>query len=157
MKALSIATQKSHLFGKAAKAGLLLAATPVLGGAAPMCDLHIDIDNLRSTKGLVQLCLTAEQKHFPDCDDDPNARRLTVKAIDRAAVFSNLPAGDYAIAIVHDENGNSRLDKFAGIPREGIGFSRNPKFTFGPPKFRKALFTASQSKNHERIRVKYYL
>ncbi|WOE74889.1 DUF2141 domain-containing protein [Alterisphingorhabdus coralli] len=157
MTSFLVAALRSHRFGNTVKAGLALAVTPLLGGAAPLCNLHIDIDNLRSTKGLVQLCLTADQRHFPDCDDDPNARRLTVKASSGQAVFSNLPSGDYAIAIVHDENGNSRLDKFAGIPREGIGFSRNPKFTFGPPKFRKALFTASQSANHERIRVKYYL
>lgn len=147
---------RHNVFGKCA---FVLGAATLLSAAAPQprCDLHIEIDNLRSTKGLVQLCLTDNQKYFPECDDDPKARHMTVNASAGKAVFSSLPTGSYAVAIVHDENANSRLDKFAGIPREGIGFSRNPKFTFGPPKFRNALFAASKSENHERIKVKYYL
>ncbi|MEO1044017.1 MAG: DUF2141 domain-containing protein [Pseudomonadota bacterium] len=141
------------------KSAALAAASPLLIGASPLqlCNVHIELDNMRSTKGLVHLCLTANERHFPDCDNDPKARRITVEAASGKALFSAIPSGDYAIAIVHDENGNSRLDKFAGIPREGIGFSRNPKFTFGPPKFRKALFSATPVENRERIRVKYYL
>lgn len=42
----------------------------------------------------------------------------------------------YAIAVYHDVNSNSKLDKnFFGIPKEGYGFSNNARGTFGPPSF----------------------
>ena len=49
--------------------------------------------------------------------------------------IAGLGRGDYAVSVIHDENNNAKLDTFAGIPREGFGFSRNPAIRFGPPKF----------------------
>lgn len=47
-----------------------------------------------------------------------------------------LPAGRYGVAVIHDRNGNGRMDtNFIGIPRERYGFSRNPGFHIGPPPF----------------------
>ena len=71
-----------------------------------------------------------------------------------AALF--LLGGDYAIAILHDENGNSRLDRFAGIPREGIGFSRNPRFSFGPPRFSSVQFRLDNRSEVQSIRMRYF-
>ncbi len=128
-----------------------------LPGAAPVSDIDIAVDHLRSPKGLLQVCLTANERSFPDCDDDPAARRLTVRAKEGVARFENLPAGQYALAIVHDENGNNKLDTFAGIPKEGIGFSRNPSFSFGPPRFSQVLFVAQGAGTAQRVRIKYFL
>jgi len=71
--------------------------------------------------------------------------------------FENLPSGGYAIAILHDENANDRLDRFAGIPREGIGFSRNPRFSFGPPAFSAARFILGNDRDVQNIRMRYFL
>jgi outer membrane protein len=52
----------------------------------------------------------------------------------------DVPAGEYALVVFHDENGNSRLDKnFIGIPKEPMGFSNSyqPK---GPPTYLRARF-----------------
>lgn len=54
--------------------------------------------------------------------------------------ISNLPAGEYALVVYQDENGNGRLDKnFIGIPREPLGFS-NRYWPQGPPTFARAAF-----------------
>lgn len=134
-----------------------LVALFALPGAAPLNDLDIAIDHLRSPKGLLQLCLTVNESSFPDCEDDPAARRMTVRAKDAVARFAGLPAGQYALAIVHDENGNNKLDTFAGIPKEGIGFSRNPSFSFGPPRFSQAVFVAQGAGTSQRVKIKYFL
>jgi uncharacterized protein (DUF2141 family) len=59
-------------------------------------------------------------------------------------VFPNVPYGEYAIKLFHDENGNDEIDtNFLGIPTESYGFSNNAKALFGPPSFEKAKFIVS--------------
>jgi hypothetical protein len=49
------------------------------------------------------------------------------------------------VAVFHDENMNGQLDKnMFGIPKEGYGFSNNPKKSIGPPKFADAKFQLDQ-------------
>jgi uncharacterized protein (DUF2141 family) len=55
----------------------------------------------------------------------------------KAAVceFDGLPPGNYALAAIHDENGDGKLDKNGvGAPTEGVGTSRDarPGFMRGP-------------------------
>jgi len=129
----------------------------VLAGASPVARLELDVDRLRSSKGLIQLCLTSDPTNFPNCVDDARALRRTVPATTRAVRFDALPVGAYAVAVVHDENGNSRLDTLMGIPREGFGFSRNPAVGFGPPKFAAARFDLDQKGTEQNIRMRYLL
>ena len=56
-----------------------------------------------------------------------------------------VPAGDVAVLVYLDENGNNLLDKnFIGIPKEPLGISNNyrPK---GPPAFELAKFSVSEN------------
>jgi uncharacterized protein (DUF2141 family) len=53
----------------------------------------------------------------------------------------SVPAGQYAVQAFHDENANGEVDRaMFGIPREGVGFSRNARIGLGPPKRRDAFF-----------------
>ncbi len=50
-------------------------------------------------------------------------------------VIEGLEKGEYAISVLHDENGNGELD-FGGMgPVEGYGFSNNPNAAFGPAEY----------------------
>ena len=41
-------------------------------------------------------------------------------------MFTDLPAGVYAVSVFHDENMNQKLDKnFVGVPKEEYGASNN--------------------------------
>ena len=71
--------------------------------------------------------------------------------------FDGLPSGDYALALIHDENGNGKLDTVMGIPREGFGFSRNPAIRFGPPKFVESRIEVTSGGVDETVKVKYLL
>lgn len=82
---------------------------------------------------------------------------MTVPATEQATFLGSLPPGEYGLAVIHDENGNGKLDTFAGIPREGVGFSRNPPIRFGAPSFRSALFAVSGSAVRQEVKVKYFL
>lgn len=131
-----------------------------LTGAAPVNlaqPLRMDMLGLRSTKGQVLVCVTRRPDHFPDCRDDPDRHYYAVPAKGGAVSLGMLAPGNYAIAIIHDENGNGKLDTFAGIPREGVGFSRNPTLRFGAPPFRSASFSVSGSAVEQDVRLKYFL
>ncbi|NNC73701.1 MAG: DUF2141 domain-containing protein [Sphingomonadaceae bacterium] len=120
--------------------------------------LEVNVERLRSNEGLIHVCVTRDEAHFPDCDDDPDAVKGSFRAADtRTISFRNLPSGGYAVAILHDENSNNRMDRALGIPREGIGFSRNPRFTFGPPRFSAARFMLQNGRETQQIRMRYFL
>lgn len=55
--------------------------------------------------------------------------------------FADIPPGTYAIAVIHDENTNGKLDtSWLGIPTEGYGFSRGATRPLGVPSFSAASF-----------------
>lgn len=129
--------------------------SPLLCSAAAPGDVALSIAGQRSTRGLLQICLTRDPAHFPACTDDDAAIKRTVPASQTELVFSDLPSGAYAIALFHDENRNGRLDTLLGIPREGFGFSRNPPIRFGAPRFAAARFSVTAGESAERVRLKY--
>jgi uncharacterized protein (DUF2141 family) len=133
-----------------------LAALASLSAMAPPGSVTIDVTALRSAEGQVLLCMTAKPEMLAKCDKDPAARRLAVPvASARAIRFDGLPSGSYAIALVHDENSNNKMDTSFGMPREGFGFSRNPVIRFGPPRFAEAQFAVANGRVEEAIRVRY--
>lgn len=142
------------------KPGLAIAALPMLLGAtAPdRFSIVVDVGGLRSAKGNVLACLTADAATFPDCQKDPRAQSLTVPAREgETLTFPDVLPGRYAIALFHDENANGRMDKMVMIPKEGYGFSRDAPVRFGPPSFRATAFTLGDTQLRTAIRVRYLL
>lgn len=143
------------------RAGAVLIAALALGGAAPGTDVHdvtVTVEGLRSQKGQVLACLTANPRAFPDCSHDSHARQLAVPAGRAGAiVFEGVADGRYAIALLHDENSNGKADMALMIPKEGFGFSRNPAIRFGPPAFARAAFAVTDTARHETVRMRYIL
>ena len=132
-------------------------AIPALTGAAPLSTLEVDVTGLRSAKGVLRVCVTAAADNFPSCKDPRRAVTRSQPAGIAMVRFEGLPRGDYAVAVIHDENGNARLDTMAGIPREGFGFSRNPPIRFGPPRFAAARFTLDGDAERQQVRMRYIL
>jgi len=66
----------------------------------------------------------------------------------------NLPFGEYAVKVYHDENGNNELDtRIFGIPIERYGFSNNARGTFGPPEYEDVLFKLDSLKKEITITI----
>lgn len=136
-----------------------LIAFALLGAAPPPTgEVNVALTGLRSAKGLVQVCLTRDPQAFPDCRKDPAGRRMTLVASEASAFrFAALPAGRYAVALLHDENANGRADMALLLPREGFGFSRDAAVSFGPPRFGKAAFEVGEAEVTMPIRMRYLL
>ncbi|KRA83647.1 DUF2141 domain-containing protein [Altererythrobacter sp. Root672] len=136
-----------------------MATSAVTRAAEPQeFELLVEVSHLRNAKGMVHVCLTKVEAYFPDCKADARAHRLSVAANEAGELsFRHLASGSYALSVVHDENGNGKLDTFAKIPREGYGFSGNPPMRFGPPKFGEASFTLTPGRNLQVVRMRYLL
>ena len=127
--------------------GMLL----VLVGA----DLHaqasikVPIQRLSKTSGQLLYSLYASAEGFPD--QPKKAFRMGAVPVHAAQLtlsIESIPAGTYALAVIHDQNGNGKLDKNnLGIPIESVGFSNNVMGAFGPPKFQRARFNVLPGKN----------
>ncbi len=138
---------------------ILFAAMLLAPGAAPApagSELDLTFTNLRSAKGELLVCITADPAYFPDCTDDPDKRFLTVPANKPVLRITGLAQTRYAVSVHHDENGNDKLDTFAGIPKEGIGFLRNPRITFGPPGFDKVALAIGPGVTTQTVRLRYF-
>ena len=132
--------------------GTAIDATPLTS------TLDVSIHGLRSTKGNVLVCVTANPKYFPDCSKDPKSHRAKVAASNSANIsFEGLEQGTYAVALIHDENANSKMDMAIFLPKEGFGFSRNPVIVAGPPRFKAAAFAIDAAEVSQRVKMKYML
>lgn len=130
----------------------------LLPGAGKPGEVVIHVEGLRSSDGLLSACLTALPAGFPDCRKDPKAISRSVKAGPGATiVFDGVAPGTYAVSLIHDENGNGKLDKRLGIPREGVGFSRNPSIGLSGPSFPNASFPVANGTVTLTVRLKYFL
>ncbi|MBD3745538.1 MAG: DUF2141 domain-containing protein [Sphingopyxis terrae] len=119
--------------------------------------VEVSITGLRNVKGQILVCLTANPKAFPDCSKDKASVRMAVKAADAGDFkIRGVAAGTYAIAVVHDENGNNKMDMALFLPKEGFGFSRDPAIRMGPPKFKSASFAVTGDMRQS-IKMKYML
>ena len=105
-------------------------------------DLRIEVTGLRNDKGFVLLSLFNNGDGFPS-KTEKACWKYQEKIKNGKAYFTcnALAAGTYAIAVLHDENANLKMDlRFYGYPKEGYGFSENPRLWFGPPSFKSASF-----------------
>jgi len=139
----------------AAAAFLLLGAASQPSKQAQPSGIDVVFEKLRSSKGVVRLCLTRNPAHYPDCSGDPQARQVNIPADSGTHRFNSLPQGTYAMTALHDENANGELDTFLGIPREGFAFSNNPRVGFGPPRYDRVRFNIGPARALVRLQFRY--
>lgn len=139
----------------------LIGAPFLVGAGAPPVPpkVHLEITGLRSGEGYVRVCMTAQPERFPQCQGDSEAHVRTLPASEVVSLdFRNVSAGRYAIAVLHDENGNGKVDRALGLmPKEGFGFSRDAPIRMGPPSFGQAAFEVSATDVRQTIRMRYLL
>lgn len=108
-------------------------------------DITVEIVGLRSTDGKIGIALHNGLSPFPG-GEPAFTREVSIE--DRASViviFEGVPADEYAVAVMHDENGNGEMDvNNYGMPTEGFGFSNEADATMGPPSFADASFLAEE-------------
>ena len=130
---------------------LMLLLSSCAAGPAPKTEsrlpegagrLVVEISGLRNDAGEVFLSVYTGRLGFPN--------DITVAVVNRhqpiadrqcRVVIDNLPFGEYAVSVLHDENLDGQMaTTLLGIPKEGFGFSGNPKAKLGPPDYDEVRF-----------------
>jgi uncharacterized protein (DUF2141 family) len=126
------------------------------GPASPV-RLYVNVDNVRSSQGLIAVTL------YPDDSSRFLARRgsLYVGRVParqgRTRVCIHLPStGTWALGVYHDADSNRTITRTSvGLPAEGFGFTNNPRVIFGIPSFRSVRMSVPRTNMQTTIRLRY--
>ena len=130
---------------------------PALAAAVPVqaATLEVAVGNVRAPNGTVRVSVcTAETFLAEFYDVNGRAKALAGEVI---VTLPNIAAGVYAVQVHLDEDDDGRINRnFFGIPREGLGFSNDAPFRFGPPSFDDAAVSLSPAGGRIRLNLRYF-
>jgi uncharacterized protein (DUF2141 family) len=104
--------------------------------------LTVYVDGLRNSVGNIDLLVFDQAQGWPD-EIPYSIRKFELPATAGSMVVkvNDLPAGEYGVIVVHDENLNRRIDKdWRGVPIEQWGMSNNPRVYMTTPAYHRAKF-----------------
>jgi uncharacterized protein (DUF2141 family) len=123
---------------------LMLANLPAVTLAKSPCPgIHVKILNIRNSTGTVACALFASPDGFPVefLRSATNVMVIKIRETQARCDFEDIPPGTYAMAVIHDENMDGKLEtNMLGIPTEGYGFSNDVEGKSGAPSFSAASF-----------------
>lgn len=117
---------------------LAMTITAATASASSGGRIEAAVSGVSNAPGMVGCALFSSAAGFPLESDKPSVKIVRVAPAGGAAmcVFENVPPGVYAMAVVHDTNGNGRADtNFLGMPTEGVGVSNNVMPRMSSPTF----------------------
>ena len=115
--------------------------------------IEVQIENIKSDKGVLLVALFENEDSFLK-----KAFKSKIVTLEEAKIpisFKNIPAGRYAVSVIHDENENGELDtNWAGIPKEPFGFSKKTMGRFGAPSFEDTCIEVSNGTSQTTVKMK---
>jgi uncharacterized protein (DUF2141 family) len=130
------------------------AALCVLATAVHADELTVTITDIRAAQGSMMVSLVDSDAAWNSKAKPVAAKKVAAEKGEMQFKFSDLPAGVYAVQVMHDENDNNKLDaNFLGIPSEGYGFSNNPN-VMRRAHFDEAVFEVGADKTVITIRLR---
>lgn len=113
------------------------------------------LENIRNDRGVCRVCLFNSAYGFKH-DQAVKCAVVNVSQRRSEARFDGVAPGTYALFVIHDENGNNKMDtNFFGIPKEGYGASLNRLPFAAAPTFDANKFVLSSGTIMEfRIRLR---
>jgi uncharacterized protein (DUF2141 family) len=138
--------------------GVILAiAFPVLPSLSQSTStVLLEVSSLKNTRGTLNCRLFTKASDFPDGEGILTVR-TPIAGANTTCTFPNVEPGTYAVAVVHDENSNGKLDKnFVGVPSEGYGVSNNKTYALSAPKWEESVFTITASERKTlQVKLRY--
>lgn len=113
---------------------ILVIVMPIFGQKKPTQTLTVLIENVSSNQGKILLSIHSKE-NFMSSETVASKEKVATQG-EMQFQFSELPKGIYAIMLLHDANGNYRMDfSENGHPKEAYATS-GIKNLYGPPNFK---------------------
>jgi len=121
---------------------------------AQAAKLEVVVANVRSGKGRVRVAACSAETFLKDsCQWNGEVKAAPGEVM----VTLEVPPGIWAVQAYQDEDGSGKVTRnFLGIPTEGLGFSNDAPFRFGPPKFADAAFRLEPGGGRIRLTLRYF-
>ncbi len=125
-----------------------------MAGSVQAAKLEVVVANVRSGKGHVRVAACSADTFLKDfCQWNGEVRAAPGEVM----VTLEVPPGVWAVQAYQDEDGSGKVTRnFFGIPTEGLGFSNDAPFRFGPPKFADAAFRLEPGGGRIRLTLRYF-
>jgi len=125
-----------------------------LPAAAQTAKLDIVVAKVRNGNGRVRVAVCSPELFLKNsCQWNGNAKA----APGEVTITLDVPPGVWAVQAFQDEDNSGEVTRnLLGIPTEGIGFSNDAPFRFGPPKFADAAFRLGSGGGRIRVNLRYF-
>ena len=121
-------------------------------------ELVVKVSNIQNNDGRIGCTLFSKEDGFPSKGEKADKRVwVQHKSNEATCKFPNVKPGDYAVAVMHDEDKNGELNtSLLGRPQEGWGVSKNvPPRRFGPPNYEDAKLKYAGGQMTIDIKLRY--
>jgi len=140
-------------------AGLLILVISLVSSSfvqPATCNLTVVITGLRNNDGQLMVSLNKGSEGFPDENYFLQNYYPKFNSPVHTIVLKNVPYGNYAFSLLHDENMSGEMDyNWIGIPKEGFGFSRNYHVVLRAPKYEEANFEIDAEEMTIEVEMQY--
>ena len=103
--------------------------------------LALKVIGIENDEGTIAVALSNSREDYESYDTVYLSANLSIKNNIAEHTFEDLPYGEYAIKVYHDEDSDGEINRnFLGIPSEDYGFSNNASASFGPADYDDAKF-----------------
>ncbi len=119
--------------------------------------LTVNVTNVKRVKGQLMVAVHNNKRNFDNNNDRAAFAAMNMKVTGASASFTlhQLPKGNYAVVMFHDENGNGVFDIKGDTPLEGYGIS-GAKHALDQPSFRKASVFVGENDRSVSVKMHYY-
>ena len=134
---------KKHQTIKIMKSILLITSLLLFGFAESHAqNFNLKIPNVKST-GIIRIAFYKKENKFADEKNFAFTKEVKPPKTGEATLtFTDIPAGEYGLALYQDSNGNKKLDtNLVGYPKEPFAFSQNIKPKFSAPTYEECKIT----------------
>ncbi|MBQ0768804.1 MAG: DUF2141 domain-containing protein [Bizionia sp.] len=109
-------------------------------------ELSLTISNIESLNGTIEIGVFNTSDNYLKEGAAFKNYSVDVTKETETIVIKDLPKGEYAISMYHDDNSDGKCNKnFIGIPKEAFGFSNNVIPKFSAPSYEDCKFVLNES------------
>ena len=131
----------------------------VQAAEADYTNLTVRVEGISKAVGMIGVSLFNSPKGYPTRIEHGYESQWIELEVGQTSIdgeFEGIPFGEYAVSVVHDENGNKRLDMGPmGFPTEGVGFSNGQKIVMSVPKFSNSTISLTEMSQSIVIKLDY--